>query len=123
VDAGLYDGFIADADRRKFVQVRGTPPHLLGTSEFGFHDPRLPELLFRYRARNWPHSLSFAERERWNDYRRRRLGADSGLSELTFDQARDEIAALRTVHAGDGPKLALLDQLEAWNADIEVGLS
>jgi exodeoxyribonuclease-1 len=122
VDAGLYDGFIADGDRRKFVQVRGTPPHLLGTSDFGFQDPRLPELLFRYRARNCPQSLNFAERERWNDYRRRRLGMDSGLSELTFDQARDEIAALRTVHAGDGQKLALLDQLEAWNAEIAAGL-
>ncbi len=122
VDAGLYDGFIGDGDKRKFAQVRGTPPHLLGASDFAFRDPRLPELLFRYRARNWPQSLSFAEHDRWNAYRRRRLGEDSGLSELTFDQARAEIAALRAALAGDGAKLALLDQLEAWNNEIESGL-
>lgn len=122
-DASLYDGFIADGDRRLFARVRGTPPHLLGSADFGFRDPRLPELLFRYRARNWPDSLSFAEHERWNDYRRRRLGTDAGLSELGFEQARAEIGALRATHAQDAAKLALLDQLAAWNADIEATLT
>ena len=121
-DASLYDGFVPDADKRKFAQVRGTPPELLGHSRFGFQDVRLDELLFRYRARNWPQSLTPDEHARWNDYRRRRLVHDSGLSELTFDQARGEIAALRLQHAGDGTKLALLDQLEAWTADIEASL-
>jgi exodeoxyribonuclease-1 len=122
-DASLYDGFLGDGDRRKFPQVRGTPPHLLGQADFGFRDPRLPELLFRYRARNWPQSLVVAEQERWNDYRRQRLCSESGLSELSFDAARAEIAALRMVHAGDGEKLALLDQLQAWNSGIEASLS
>lgn len=121
-DASLYDGFLGDGDRRKFPQVRGTPPHLLGQADFGFRDPRLPELLFRYRARNWPQSLVVAEQERWNDYRRQRLCSESGLSELSFDAARAEIAALRMVHAGDGEKLALLDQLQAWNSGIEASL-
>lgn len=122
-DASLYDGFVPDADKRKFAQVRGTPPHLLGHSAFGFQDARLDELLFRYRARNWPQSLTFAEHERWNDYRRRRLLQDSGLSELTLDQARGEIHALRLAHAGDGAKLALLDQLQAWNQHLEAALA
>jgi exodeoxyribonuclease-1 len=121
-DASLYDGFIPDGDKRKFAQVRSTPPHLLGHSAFAFRDPRLDELLFRYRARNWPQSLGFEEHARWNDYRRQRLLQDNGLSELTLDQARDEIAALRLAHAGDGAKLALLDQLEAWNSAIEAAL-
>jgi exodeoxyribonuclease-1 len=123
VDASIYDGFIPDGDKRKFPQVRSTPPHLLAHSNFAFRDPRLQELLFRYRARNWPQTLAFDEHERWNDYRRRRLSADNGLSELTFEQARAEIAALREAHGGDGARLALLDQLEAWNGDIEASLS
>jgi exodeoxyribonuclease-1 len=122
-DASLYDGFVPDADKRKFAQVRSTPPHLLGPSAFAFQDARLNELLFRYRARNWPQSLTFAEHERWNDYRRRRLLQDNGLSELTLEQARAEIAALRLAHAGDGAKLALLDQLQSWSDDIEASLS
>ncbi|MEZ0470206.1 exodeoxyribonuclease I [Luteimonas salinilitoris] len=122
VDAALYDGFIADADRRRFPEVRATPAEALGTRTFGFQDPRLPELLFRYRARNWPHTLDAAERQRWDDYRRRRLAEGSELSELSLPGFFAEIAALRLVHAGDGAKLALLDRLEAWSREREVEL-
>ena len=122
VDAALYDGFIGDADKRLFAQVRGTPPHLLVKAQYAFRDARLPELLFRYRARNWPDSLLPNEHERWNAYRRQRLDVDSGLSEYTFAQFRDEIAQLRLAHADDGNKQALLDRLQAWGDGIEAGL-
>ena len=121
-DAALYDGFIGDGDKRLFAQVRGTPPHLLAKAQYAFRDARLPELLFRYRARNWPDSLLPSERERWNAYRRERLDTDSGLSECTFAQFREEIAQLRVVHADDGGKQALLDCLQAWGDGIEAGL-
>ena len=122
VDAALYDGFIGDADKRLFAQVRGTPPHLLVKAQYAFRDARLPELLFRYRARNWPDSLLPNEHERWNVYRRQRLDVDSGLSEYTFAQFRDEIAQWRLAHADDGNKQALLDRLQAWGDGIEAGL-
>ena len=122
VDASLYDGFIGDGDKRKFAAVRSIPPQALATHEFGFKDARLPEMLFRYRARNWPQTLDTTERQRWDDYRRLRLARGSGLSELDFDGFRIELAALRVTHAGDGGKLALLDQLEAWGHDIEASL-
>ncbi|HZV38041.1 MAG TPA: exodeoxyribonuclease I [Pseudoxanthomonas sp.] len=122
VDASLYDGFIGDGDKRRFADVRGTPPELLGQRDFGFRDPRLPELLFRYRARNWPDTLTQSERERWDDYRRLRLGSDSGLSESTFDSYFPELDALRAQHAGDGDKLLLLDQLEAWGRGLQADL-
>jgi exodeoxyribonuclease I len=119
VDGSLYDGFLADADRRKFPDVRSTPPLMLGQRDFAFQDARLPELLFRYRARNWPDSLSASEAQRWNDYRRSRLTEDRGLSEMTLDTYRTEIAALRLLHADDGRALALLDQLQAWALSLE----
>ena len=122
VDAALYDGFIGDADKRLFAQVRGTPPHLLVKAQYAFRDARLPELLFRYRARNWQDSLLPNEHERWNAYRRQRLDVDSGLSEYTFAQFREEIAQLRVAHADDGNKQALLDRLQAWGDGIEAGL-
>ena len=122
VDAALYEGFIGDADKRLFAQVRGTPPHLLVKAQYAFRDARLPELLFRYRARNWQDSLLPNEHERWNAYRRQRLDVDSGLSEYTFAQFRDEIAQLRLAHADDGNKQALLDRLQAWGDGIEAGL-
>ncbi|NUS39073.1 MAG: exodeoxyribonuclease I [Lysobacter sp.] len=121
-DATLYDGFIGDGDRRRGADVRATPPEALGMREFGFVDARLPELLFRYRARNWPHSLATGERQRWDDYRRRRLFTESGLAEQSWDDFRAELTLLRAQHADDGAKLALLDQLEAWGLDITAAL-
>jgi len=122
VDAGLYDGFVGDGDKRRFSDVRATAPHMLGSSDFCFTDQRLPELLFRYRARNWPQSLTVDERARWDDYRRRRLLTESDLSEMSLERYRLELQQLRSMHAGDGGKLALLDRLDAWSRDIEAGL-
>lgn len=121
-DASLYDGFLDDADRRRVAQVRATPERELAARDFGFRDPRLPELLFRYRARNWPETLTATERERWDAYRRHRLREDSGLSELTLPAYFAQIQALRTAHADDGAKLALLDRLEHWGREIDAGL-
>ncbi|NZA27546.1 exodeoxyribonuclease I [Luteimonas sp. SJ-92] len=121
-DAALYDGFIGDADRRRMAEVRGTPPAALGTRAFGFQDARLPELLFRYRARNWPHTLDAAERERWDAYRRRRLAEGTELSELSLPEFFGEIIALRATNSGDGARLALLDRLEAWGRRLAAEL-
>lgn len=123
VDGSLYDGFLLDGDRRKFQEVRSTPPAALTQHDFAFKDARLPELLFRYRARNWPETLSMADAQRWNDYRRKRLTEHHGLSEFTFDTHRAEIAALRMTHADDGHAQALLDQLQAWAQSLEAELA
>lgn len=110
-DGGLYDGFIPDGDKRLFAEVRGTPPQALRDRRFGFRDPRMEELLFRYRARNWPGTLDDTERDRWNDYRRQRLADGTTLSEHSFTTYFDEIATLR----GERPEHAgLLDALEDW---------
>ncbi|WP_411834878.1 exodeoxyribonuclease I [Pseudoxanthomonas mexicana] len=121
-DASLYAGFLADGDRRRFAEVRATPPEALGTRAFAFSDARLPELLFRYRARNWPQSLTPQERARWDDYRRLRLEQDSGLSEYGLSGFDAEIAALRAAHAGDTRQAALLDALQAWGDGLREGL-
>lgn len=121
-DASLYDGFVGDGDKRRIAEVRATPPALLGSREFAFSDARMPELLFRYRARNWPELLTHDERQRWDDYRRQRLAPESGLSEYSLDAFRTELAQLRTTTATDGAKLALLDQIDDWGRAIETSL-
>ena len=121
-DASVYDGFIADGDKRRLAEVRATPPEHLDKREFGFKDPRLPELLFRYRARNWPETLSSGERLRWDGYRRDRLTRDAGLSELTLEGYFAEIAALRAANAGDGNKQVLLDHLHVWGHELQASL-
>ncbi len=122
-DGSLYDGFIDGADKRLLPQVRATAPEALGGANFGFRDARLHELLFRYRARNWPETLSPTERARWNDYRRRRLRDDAAGAEYGFARFDAELAELRTLHAGNPASLALLGEIEAWRGDIERSLA
>lgn len=122
VDASLYDGFVGDGDKRLFRDVRTTPSAALGARTFGFKDPRLPELLFRYRARNWPDTLSVEEHGRWDDYRRLRLRGDATLSEYSFASFDAELAALRAAHAKDNAKLALLEELDFWASQIDASL-
>jgi exodeoxyribonuclease-1 len=117
VDGSLYDGFLDEGDKRKFATVRSLPPALLGAHDFGFRDPRMAELLFRYRARNWPDTLDAADRVRWDDYRRDRLTRDTGRSEYTFDTFFAEIAALRALNTESPERLVLLDALDAWGGE------
>ncbi|MBB1089233.1 exodeoxyribonuclease I [Lysobacter sp. SG-8] len=114
-DGALYDGFIGAGDKRLCAEVRGTPPAQLGSRPFPFEDARLRELLFRYRARNWPDTLSPAEAGRWEAYRASRFGSAGPQGLDAFDA---ELAALREQHADDPSRLALLGCLEAWRNDI-----
>ena len=122
VDASLYDGFVGDGDKLRCRNVRSTPPASLGLTDFGFQDARLAELLFRYRARNWPETLTAGEVERWNAYRQYRLVDDSGLSELNFAQFNEQIAILRIERSDDPHALDLLDRLLDWGNTIRAGL-
>lgn len=65
VDQDLYNGFIGSADRRRLNQLRELSPQELSVDRTGFDDARLQELVFRWRARNWPDSLTEQEQERW----------------------------------------------------------
>ncbi|MBW8808874.1 MAG: hypothetical protein JF591_08550 [Lysobacter sp.] len=118
VDASLYDAFIGDGDKRLLRNVRTTAPEALAQAAFEFRDARLPELLFRYRARNWPQTLSAGERERWDAYRRHRLVDDSGLSEFNFERFAIELQQARAMVGEDGAKQALLDRLHDWAGTI-----
>lgn len=69
----LYEGFIDDRDRRLCEQVRALEPAQLSHGHWMFDDPRLPELLFRYRARNFPDTLNSEERQRWHGFCQQRL--------------------------------------------------
>ena len=69
----LYDGFLRELERRLGEQVRTADPAQWGHGQWMFDGPRLPELLFRYRARNFPDTLNGQEQQRWQDFCRQRL--------------------------------------------------
>lgn len=73
VDEDLYGGFVGNNDRRQLTQLRALSPQQLALSRVSFDDARLEELVFRYRARNFPDSLSQEDAERWEEHRAARL--------------------------------------------------
>ena len=73
VDEDLYGGFVGNADRRRLTQLRELSADKLAAARPAFDDPRLGELLLRYRARNFPTSLSEQEQQLWQQHRSARL--------------------------------------------------
>jgi exodeoxyribonuclease-1 len=72
VDEDLYGGFVGNDDRRVLQRLRELSPGALAGKHPAFQDPRLEELLFRYRARNFPDTLDDDEQQRWQQHRRAR---------------------------------------------------
>ncbi|GAB3281202.1 exodeoxyribonuclease I [Parahaliea aestuarii] len=94
-DRMLYSGgFFPDADKRTMTRVREASPEQLASQSFPFEDARLPEMLFRYRARNYPDSLSEEEFGQWEEFRYQRLTEAEADSGLTLEQFQREIEAL-----------------------------
>ncbi len=116
-DQALYAGFIADADRARLNQVRRATPAELAAHPPRFDDERYRELLFRYRARNWPETLTSEEAQRWRDLRRARLleaGAQASLDWTSYTACIAQCRAER-----DSPRdRALLDALDDWGRQL-----
>jgi len=109
----LYDGFIGDRDRRLCEQVRSAQPEALANGKkWPFDDARLPELLFRYRARNFPASLSAAESQRWAEFCRQRLSDPEFGAPNTLAQFHAALEQLRTDCGPD--QLQLLQQWRTY---------
>ena len=110
----LYGGFLGERDRRLCEQVRLSEPPELARQAWSFDDPRLPELLFRYRARNFPDTLSVEERQAWRTFCRERLLDPARGAPLTLEMFRSELDALLAETEG-GRRELLLD----WRAYAE----
>ena len=96
--------------------MRNSSADKLGSASCVFKDPRYAELLFRYRARNWPASLSDDEADHWQAFRRQRLTTSSALTTLTLDDYFSLIQQLRT-SATQG-QVTILDALEDWGMHL-----
>nr|ALS89054.1 exonuclease C-terminal [uncultured bacterium] len=75
VESQLYNGFGDSKDKPKMAAVRNASPQELADFHPDFTDERLTQLLIRYRARNYPESLSDDERQTWEEYRTQKLQA------------------------------------------------
>ena len=106
-ESALYDGFLDHADRIRCDAVRNAKANDLADFHPEFADPRLPELLVHYKARNFPSTLSASEQKQWEQYRAKRLTAQASA----FTKELEELAATH-------PNSFLLEELYLWHQAI-----
>lgn len=137
-DDTLYSGgFFSNRDRSTMNRLRGMSgseladfSRQLDKPSEHFDDQRLPEMLFRYRARNFPDSLSVEDADSWENDRVARLNDDSVDGRLSIEgfnrelaQARQDLtktaleSGTRSNAESETSKVSsgqILDQVEAW---------
>ena len=111
VDEDLYGGFVGNADRRRLSQLRELSPAELAVNRVGFDDDRLAELVFRYRARNFPQTLTPEERQRWDAHRAAKL-LEGERGARNVDALLVQLDALQAV--ADEKGLAVLEALSDY---------
>jgi len=92
-DERLYDGFLPDSDRELSNHLRTLKSDTISDFTPQFQDGRLNGLLPLYKARNFPKSLSSAERQAWDDHVAKRLYEGGEKSAMVqFAVALQEVA-------------------------------
>jgi exodeoxyribonuclease-1 len=99
-DLAIYSGgFFPDADKATMAKIRSLLPEQLATTAFKFTDKRLPEMLFRYRARNYPDTLNAVEQQHWQAFCINRLSNQS--AGITFDSYFARLNELKISETAD----------------------
>ena len=116
-DFQLYDGFVGDKDRDQMRIVRSVGENELADLQPEFADERLMQLLPRYKARNFPKSVTAHEREQWEEYRAGRL--NEGLKgQLSLAAYLRRLAELAQAKQTDDNAQYLLQELQLWAESI-----
>jgi len=118
-ELALYDGFAPRDDQRLYPRIRELDGDGLARVGLPFRDARLNELLFRYRARLFPESLSEEEQQQWEMHRKRRLLSDPDLASIRLAEYQAEVAALAR-ERNDASDLDVLRQLAEWPSELDL---
>lgn len=113
-DLMIYSGgFFSNNDKAIMARIRQARPTELPEFDADFDDARLPEMLFRYRARNYPYTLSQEDAKLWQQYCRDKLNGVDTDDYLNLEGFTAKIAAMREELGADQPILkALADYAE-----------
>ena len=103
-ESALYDGFLDNSDKTRCAAVRRATINDLADFHPDFHDPRLPELLLHYKARNFEKSLSESEHKKWEEYRIARIKSHQN----------SYIKAIQEIAAQPNADTYILEELQLW---------
>lgn len=122
IETSLFGrNFTSDGDREKLNKLRKAAPEelqeIIETTDFD--DEELNDLVFRYRARNYPETLwDSDESNRWYNYRLEHL-VDGKDGSRTFKQFFEDLSKLRELHPD---KEEILSELQDYAENLQQDL-
>ncbi len=115
-DYGLYSGgFFSAKDKAIMSKIRTMDWSQLAKTNFSFDDNRLETLLFRYRARNCPDSLTPQQLVDWNQFRHQQLLTQESDLSINFYQLKQRIEQLQKNSDND---LTILQNISEYAQDL-----
>ncbi|MCY9874515.1 exodeoxyribonuclease I [Vibrio barjaei] len=111
VDLMLYEGFFSNSDRKLMDVIPDLNGQEVGEYEPGFTDERIPELKFRFKARNYPESLTEDERERWAKH------CKDALNEKRIEHF-EELDRLTEENKDDPEKLDIINAVRQYSEGL-----
>lgn len=115
-DLMLYSGgFFNDNDRSYMDDIRNVQPAQLASKVLPpFSDDRLSEMIFRYRARNWPETLAGDEADSWAEHCVARLTGQDGVSTISLKDYFETIERFRQDKSLGEKQQLILVELEKY---------
>ena len=93
-DLQIYSGgFFKDNDRDGFNLIHTAPPEELLRLSRKWDDPRIPEMIWRYAARNYPGSLPEDEKQKWKSFCASRILVPPDGDAVRLSEYRKKLAA------------------------------
>ena len=94
-DAGIYSGgFFSEADKQQFTKIRTCKTDELLNLNLSFNDQRMAEMFFRYKGRNYPHTLNCEEQLRWKQFCKDRLTGELSGGGINLDTYKARLIEL-----------------------------
>lgn len=118
-DLALYSGgFFSKQDKELMLKIIRTPPENLGDSHWDFADERLATMLFRYRGRNFPHTLNSDEMLKWQRFRQYRLTDSNSPASIKMQAFVQEVEVLLTETHENPIKHSILKSLVQYAQNL-----
>ncbi|NRP94622.1 Exodeoxyribonuclease I [Marinobacterium sp. xm-g-59] len=117
-DLQIYSGgFFSNDDKKLIDRVREADEESLYELQLPFQDPRLEEMLLRYKARNFPETLTDEEQLSWEEFRAQKLLKGTG-GYLTFEALYAELNRIAELPETTAEERAILEDIALYAESI-----
>ena len=119
-DLMIYTGgFFAPNDMKEFEScLNSVKNNNLNNFVSTSQNPRVQEMIFKFKARNYPESLNERELEQWKNYRSERLTNKDIGAELTFETFEIEMNEARKKYTEDSHQ-SILDEIQEYVENLK----